>query len=162
MRAAARLILVLPHHRTDVISTRLHWLRLFYPSWCNWRTVKSTISGYRPVVCSAHQDCDNRLAGIRSYLSDCLEQSLSGSCDSNLSLSCFRKKLKTYLFKLSSALWYFSTTNCDCALLAAFETFYEKHYFDNNNDNNYYYITGRLIINSFTGEVLISNFRPGR
>ena len=40
--------------------------RLLHPGWCNWRTVKSTISGYRPVVrCSAHQDCDNRPTGIR-------------------------------------------------------------------------------------------------
>ena len=52
---------------------------LFYPGWCSWGTVESTISGYRPVAGSAHQDCDNRPAGIRSLFSDCLEQSLSGS-----------------------------------------------------------------------------------
>ena len=39
--------------------------RLLHPGWCNWRTVKSTISGYRPVVRSVHQDCDNRPTGIR-------------------------------------------------------------------------------------------------
>jgi hypothetical protein len=102
----------------------------FYPGWYNWRTVKSTISWYRPVVCSAHQDSDNRPTGIRSYRHsyyyptawNILSVDLR---DPNLNLSCFRKKLKTHLFKISSTLWGFSTSNCDCALIAAYS--YEKH-----------------------------------
>ena len=47
--------------------------------------------------------------------------------DPYLSFSCFREILKTYLFKLSSTLWFFSSSNGGCALLAAFATFYGKH-----------------------------------
>ena len=41
-------------------------IRLLHPGWCNWRTVKFTINGFRPVVCSTQQDCDNRPTGIHS------------------------------------------------------------------------------------------------
>ena len=56
--------------------------------------------------------------------------------DPNLSFSCFRKKLKTYLFKISFTLWGVWTSICDCALLAAFETFLWIA-FDNNNPNQF-------------------------
>ena len=74
-------------------------------------------------LCVPRTKTDNRPARIRSSFSDCLEQYPSRSFDPNLNLSCFKKKLKTHLFKISSALWGSLTTYCDCALLAAFETF---------------------------------------
>ena len=53
--------------------------------------------------------------------------------DPNYSLSSFRKKLKTHLFKISSTVWGFCHLTVT-ALLAAFETFLWKAS-DNNNNN---------------------------
>ena len=50
-----------------------------------------------------HQDCDNWLTGIRC--SPTAWNNLSVDLrDPNLTLSCFREKLKTHLFKVSSTL----------------------------------------------------------
>ena len=156
MRAAARLILVLPRrsHMTDGISTRLHWLDI--PAWivfklcvlayrCQHGSAPPYLADYFIPVGAVEGRSSLRSAatgqllvprtktvtiGPRAFAvcSPTAWNNLSVDLrDPNLSLSCFRKKLKTFLFKLSSTPWCFLTPNCDCALLAAFETFDEKH-----------------------------------
>ena len=151
MRAAARFILVLPrrNHMTDVISTRLHWLGIpaqvvfklcVLAFRCQHGSAPLYLAGYFiPVgAIEGWSSLQSLLVpvtktvtiGPREFAvcSPTAWNNLSVNLrDPNLSFSCFRKKLKTFLFKLSSTLWCFSTSNCDCALLAAFETFYEKH-----------------------------------
>ena len=110
--------------------------RLLHPGWCNWRTVKSTISGYRQLCVPRTKTVTigPRAFAVSSRTAwDNLSVDLR---DPNLSLSCFRKKLKTHLFEISSTVRGFLSSNCDCALLAAFETFLWKASDNINNNNN--------------------------
>ena len=132
MRAAARHILVLPRrsHITDAI-TRLHWLDIPHESTSNsvcWLFgVSSGLHLLNPYLAyyfipvgaiegrsslrsaATGQLCVPRTKtvtiGPRAFAvsSPTAWNNLSVAlCDPNLSLYCFRKKLKTHLFKISS------------------------------------------------------------
>ena len=133
MRAAACLILVLPQrsHMTDVISTRLHWLDIparfvfklcMLAFRCQRGSAPHYLADYFILVGANEGRSSLRSAatgqlcvphtktvtiGPRAFAlcSPTAWNNLSVDLrDPNLSLSCFRKKLKTYLFKLSSTL----------------------------------------------------------
>ena len=133
MRAAARLILVLPRrsHMTDAISTRLHWLdiparvvfKLCVTAFrCQHGSAPPYLADYFIPVGAVEGRSSLRSAATGQLLVPRTKTVTIGPrafavCsptawnnlpvdlrDPNLSLSCFRKKLKTYLFKLSSSL----------------------------------------------------------
>ena len=135
MRAAARLILVLPRrsHMTDAISTRLHWLdipaRVVFKLCviafrCQHGSAPLYLADYFIPVGAVEGRSSLRSAATGQLLVPRTKTVTVGPrafavcsptawnnlpvdlCDpiDNLSLSCFRKKLKTYLFKLSSSL----------------------------------------------------------
>ena len=96
--------------------------RIFHPGWCNRGTVQSSISGHRPVVCSTHQDCDNRqfflrLLGTISQWIFVIQISVFLVLERNLKLICLKYPL------LFEVLCHLTVT---CALLAACETFLMK------------------------------------
>ena len=132
MRAAARPILVLPprSHMTDAISTRLHWLdiparvvfKLYVLAFrCQHGSAPPYLADYFIPVGATEGRSNLRSAatgqlcvprtktvtiGPRAFAvsSPTAWNNLSVDRDPNLRLSCFRKKLKTHLFEISSTL----------------------------------------------------------